>query len=89
MKNNGLRIAVQEAAANLPTLVDEALDGREVLLTRGGEPVVRLVPVIPNARLGGILGSAKGTLLHMSDDFDAPLDDFDAIFDAYGLQRIW
>jgi len=73
---NGVRVAVQDAAGQLPALVDQALAGREVVLTSGDRPVVRLVPVPPAATARAIVGSAKGTVLHMADDFDAPMDDF-------------
>ena len=73
---NRLRIAIQDADGRLSSLVEQALQGQEVLLTRGGEPVVRLVPVPPDGATQAIVGSAKGIVLHMADDFDAPLDDF-------------
>jgi len=68
------QITVEQAMAKLAALVDAAMEGEDVVLVRGGHGAVRLVPVErPNRRPQ--FGSAKG-LIAMSDDFDAPLDDF-------------
>lgn len=39
------QFSVDDAAANLSRLIAEALAGREIIITRGNVPVVRLVPV--------------------------------------------
>jgi len=62
------------AQSRLSELVDEAAQGREVVLTDGGEPVAKIVP-IARARAPRQFGSAKG-LIHIADDFDAPLEEF-------------
>jgi antitoxin (DNA-binding transcriptional repressor) of toxin-antitoxin stability system len=72
---NGVRVAVQDAGGKLPALVDQALAGQEVVLTSGDQPVVRLVPVTPTGTTQPMVGSAKGIVLDMADDFDAPLTD--------------
>ena len=36
--------SVAEAKANLPRLIDRALDGEEVVITRRGKPVAQLTP---------------------------------------------
>ena len=41
------------AKAQLSELVQAALDGEEVWIARAGRPLVRLVPGIPDRRLGG------------------------------------
>jgi prevent-host-death family protein len=38
------RYAVAEAKNNLPKLLDNALAGEEVMITRRGEPIVKLAP---------------------------------------------
>ncbi len=47
-----------------------------MILTEGGEPVARIIPI---ARAQGPreFGSARG-LIHMTEDFDAPLEEFRA-----------
>jgi len=66
-------VDIKEAQSCLPDLIDEALQGKEIVISKDSHPTVRLVPVSGN---GGVptFGSAKG-LIHISDDFDAPLDD--------------
>lgn len=67
-------VDLKEAQLRLSDLIDEAVKGEEVVISKEERPVVRLVPISGN---GGhpVFGSAKG-LLELSDDFDAPLDDF-------------
>jgi prevent-host-death family protein len=68
------QLPVQQATHQLDALIDAAISGEDVVLTRNDRPAVRLVPVAPS-RGRPRFGSAKGKLT-MSDDFDAPLDDF-------------
>jgi prevent-host-death family protein len=67
-------IDLSQAQARLAELVQEAARGEEVILTEGGEPVAKIIPI---ARAQGPreFGSARG-LIHMAEDFDAPLEDF-------------
>lgn len=67
-------VVPKEAQIRLSDLIDEAIKGEEVVISKGERPVVRLVPVSGN---GGhpSFGSPKG-LNEISEDFDAPLDDF-------------
>lgn len=69
-------IAVEDAGPELSRLVESASTGREIVITRGGQPVARIVP-IPLSHGRPKAGYAKGTVLHMAEDFDAPLPDFD------------
>lgn len=68
---------LEDAKAHLPDLIAAAMRGEEVLIaTTGmqGEQIVRLVAVAATSQRKA--GSAKG-LIRMSEDFDAPLSDFD------------
>ena len=38
------RMGIEQASQNLPTLIDEVEKGGEVILTRDGHPVAKLVP---------------------------------------------
>jgi prevent-host-death family protein len=69
-----MKLSSKEAQIRLSDLIDEAIKGEEVVTSKGERPVVGLVPVSGN---GGhpSFGSAKG-LNEISEDFDAPLDDF-------------
>ena len=68
------QVNVEEATTQLPTLIDAAVRGEVVLITTDDQQTVRLVPVNPTKQPRRP-GSAKG-MIHMADDFDAPLDDF-------------
>jgi prevent-host-death family protein len=65
---------IAEAKARLPQLVRETLSGEEVIIAKDNKPLVKLVPLSSGRRKPG---TAKGLVLYMSPDFDAPLDDFD------------
>lgn len=66
-----MRIAnITEAKAQLSRLVDQALDGDEVVIARAGRPLVRLVPVTPDTTPRDLeLGIWEG-LVRVADDFD-------------------
>jgi antitoxin (DNA-binding transcriptional repressor) of toxin-antitoxin stability system len=67
-------VDIKEAQSCLPDLIDEAMQGKEIVISKDAHAAVRLVPIVGN---GGLptFGSAKGQI-DISDDFDAPLDDF-------------
>jgi prevent-host-death family protein len=67
------KVRVEEAQARLAELIEEAAEGRDVVIAHGNGTAVRLVPVQPGARPR--FGSARG-MFSMADDFDEPLDDF-------------
>jgi hypothetical protein len=46
-----------------------------IVFTRSDKPAVKLVAV-ESEKTGPRFGSAKGSILFMADDFDAPLEDF-------------
>lgn len=68
------QINIFEASKNLPDLIEAALSGKEIVITKDDLPVVKLTPVSPIKRRPQF-GSAKG-LVTISDDFDEPLEDF-------------
>ncbi len=68
-------LTIAEAAQKLPDLIDAALRGEEVVITKDDLCVVKIVPANPVKRYPAKAGSAKG-LVWMSDDFDEPLEDF-------------
>jgi prevent-host-death family protein len=62
-------VNMHEAKTTLSRLVEQALEGEEILIARAGKPVVRLVSIKPKKRR---LGRWKGRV-RMSKNFDAPL----------------
>ena len=61
-----------EAGSCLPDLIAKSMDGHDVIISKGGQPVVRIVPLQKRKRC---FGSAKG-LIKIATDFNEPLDDF-------------
>ena len=76
------QVTIDEARATLPQLVQAARDGEEVIITENHFAVAKLIataepteqPELKPREPGGALG--KGYNFSMSDDFDAPLEDF-------------
>jgi len=68
------QVNIHEAKTHLSRLIQEALDGEEVVIAKGNSPVVKLVAIQPPTRTRQ-LGLARGAIA-MSEDFDRPLDDF-------------
>ena len=67
-------VELAQAEARLAQLIEEVKSGIEIVITRDGQPVARLLP--PEAPPANrVPGSAKG-LFTVPDDFDAPLEDF-------------
>lgn len=59
----------------LPDLIESVINGEEVVFTRDNQPVAKLIAV-KGEKPRPQFGSAKG-LFTMTEDFDAPLEDFD------------
>ena len=74
------KVNVHAAKTQLSRLIDAALRGEDVVISRDDEPVVRLVPIRPPAAERRRLGTAKGRVT-IADDFDAPLPDMDMDMD--------
>lgn len=70
-------VTIHEAKTHLSRLIRRALDGEEIIIARGNQPVVRLV-VIEETRPKRRIGGAPGLIVHIADDFDEPLDDMQA-----------
>ena len=66
-------MTIDEAAADLKRLIHDAAPGDEIVLTENDLPVARLLPVQEGKHR--VRGTAKGQLVYMADDFDAPLED--------------
>ena len=61
---------MHEAKTQLSQLVEQALRGGEVVITRGGKPVVRLEPVAPTTGALALTGVWRGQV-QIADAFDA------------------
>jgi len=69
------QVSLEEAKTQLPDLIDAAVEGKEIIIAKDPQHLVRLVPVL-TTKPRPQFGSAKG-LITMSDDFDEPLKDFE------------
>lgn len=71
-----MRIAnITEAKAQLSRLVDRALAGEDVVIARGGRPLVRLTILREDDRPRDLSTGFWRGRMWMADDFDAPLPD--------------
>ena len=69
-----LQVGMHDAKTNLSRLVEKALGGEEVVLTRRGEPAVRLVPVEGSGGFASLAGVWRGRV-QIGEDFDELPDD--------------
>jgi prevent-host-death family protein len=65
------RYKVAEAKAHFSELIQKAMLGKPVIVTKGNRPVVKIVAIKPTSRKPG---TGKG--IWMAPDFDEPLADF-------------
>jgi prevent-host-death family protein len=65
------KVSIHEAKTKLSRLVDEVSGGAEIVITKAGKPVAKLVPI---GRVGRLRkpGFLKGKI-RIAADFDAPL----------------
>jgi prevent-host-death family protein len=75
---------VHEAKSNLSKLLDMALEGEEVIISRHGTPVARLEPVRKETG-DRILGAGRGSVTILSEDWNKPMSDEEA--DAFWAGR--
>jgi prevent-host-death family protein len=74
-------VSVREARRRLSRFVERAAAGEEVVISRYGRPVARLVPFAPREKRR-TFGRMRGKIM-VADDFDAPLPD-DLLAAFYG-----
>lgn len=65
------QVTVHEAKTHLSRLLREIVEGEEVVITRSGRPVARLVPIEEDRPVFGV---DEGRFV-VPDDFDEPLDE--------------
>ena len=67
------QINIHEAKTHLSRLLENVIEGDEVVIAKHGKPVARLIPFktkVVKRKPGSLKGQIK-----ISDDFDAPLPD--------------
>jgi prevent-host-death family protein len=73
---------IHQAKSQLSKLIEQAMNGEEVIIAKAGRPMVRLVPILADdsPRLGG---QWKGQV-RIAEDFDTLPDDIAA---AFGIEE--
>ncbi len=73
-----LMVSLYDAKTRLSALVDRAAGGEEIVITKNGAPKAKIVPL---PALGGerVPAGALG-LTYISEDFDAPDPQIEALF---------
>ena len=66
-------VSLYDAKTHLSELVEQAAQGREIIIAKSGKPKARLVPLAPpDTRHLRVPGKGKGRVW-VAPDFDAPL----------------
>jgi len=73
-----MKVSVYEAKSKLSQMINRALDGEEVVITRNGEDTVKLVPALNGAKDKGWIGSWQGKA-KIHDRFYDPLTDDETV----------
>jgi prevent-host-death family protein len=68
------RVGMHEAKTHFSQLVERALAGEEIVVTRRGEPAVRLSPVERGGDRAELFGLMAGEI-ELADDFDTLPED--------------
>ena len=69
-------VSIAEAGPQFAHLIEEARKGEEITITDNEQVIARLVPAETEQLSPRKPGSAKGKILYIAEDFDAPLEDF-------------
>ncbi|MFP4282635.1 MAG: type II toxin-antitoxin system Phd/YefM family antitoxin [Opitutales bacterium] len=71
-----MEIGTFEAKNKLSSLLDRVLQGETIRITRHGRAIAELRPVAKEEAARPRFGSERDLVVSMSDDFDAPLEEF-------------
>lgn len=69
-----VQVTVEQAVSELGRLLEEVGRGEEFVIVRGDAPLAWLSPAKPPRQPG----SAIGIITYVAEDFDAPLEEFEA-----------
>ena len=72
-----IQVTIHEAKIHLSRLIEQALDGEEVIIARNKQPLVKL-SVLPEAQRARRIGGAAHVIVQIASDFDAPLPEFES-----------
>ena len=92
-----MQVNIHEAKTQLSKLIRYALEGEEVVIAKGNHALVRL-EALPGAREQPRLGTERGLILRMDEDFGRPvrrirrlriLISKDSVFAEYPVKVLW
>ncbi len=67
------RVSVRELREAIGPLLEEVRQGEQVLVTRRGRLIARIIPERDDADRESTIHPLRGSLVSMSDDFDEPV----------------
>lgn len=70
-----MQITVIEASQQLQNLIEVVMNGEEIIITKDEKPVMKLTSVTTAKKRPPLFGSTKD-IITITDDFEAPLEDF-------------
>ena len=73
-----MEVNIHEAKTHLSRLLQRVREGEEVIISRAGVPVAKLVGIAHKQEVRP-LGIARGEIW-MAEDFDAPMPELEALF---------
>ena len=82
MSESAAQFNIHDAKTNLSRIIDRVEHGEEIIISRSGTPVAKVIPLNRRVNRGG-RGSLAGQLT-MADDWDSP-DVNDAVARDFGL----
>jgi prevent-host-death family protein len=71
-----MKVSVYEAKSKLSQMINAALDGEEVVITRNGKETVKLVPATNGDTKNSWIGMWDGQI-DIPDSFFEPLEEFE------------
>jgi prevent-host-death family protein len=75
---------IHDAKTNLSRIIDRVEHGEEIIISRSGHPVAKVIPLVRKVHRSG-RGSLKGRLV-ATDDWDSP-EVNEEIADDFGMPR--
>jgi len=83
MSEAATQFNIHDAKTNLSRIIDRVEHGEEIVISRAGTPVAKVVPLIRSVKRTG-RGSLRGRLV-MTDDWDSDAVN-DSIAEDFGLR---
>jgi prevent-host-death family protein len=79
-----MEVPIHDAKAHFLRLLRRVEAGEEIVITRGGKPIARLVPVVSSR--AAAQGMDRGRVW-IADDFDAPDPELEALFEGTAQKK--